>query len=75
MVTKELDCKEYLPSEKDESFEIISEKEKLWRDKLVEAETGYLKAESNLKIFDKIILLAKDEVKKEADKNKPSMVD
>ena len=28
---------------KDESFEIISEKEKIWRDALVEAETNYLK--------------------------------
>ena len=58
-----------METEKDESFEIISEKEKLWRDKLVEAETGYLTAESNLAIFDKIILLAKEEIKKEADKN------
>ena len=55
--------------EKDESFEIISEKEKLWRDKLVEAETGYLTAESNLKIFEQIIDLAKIEVAKEDKKN------
>ncbi len=54
---------------KDESFEIISEKEKYWRDKLVEAETGYITAEANLAIFDKIIELAKAEVKKEAEKN------
>ena len=55
-----------MTEEKDESFEIISEKEKHWRDKLKEAETGYTKAESNLAIFDKIIILAKAEVAKEA---------
>ena len=58
-----------IDEKKDESFEIISEKEKLWRDKLVEAETGFLTAESNLAIFEKIIVLAKDEVAKEAKKN------
>ena len=63
-----------LEAEKDESFEIISEKEEFWRDKLVEAETGYLSAESNLKIFDKIIILSKKEIAKEAKKNKPDMV-
>lgn len=54
---------------KDESFEIISDKEKYWRNKLVEAETGYITAEANLAIFDKVIILAKAEVKKEAAKN------
>ena len=37
-----------VPEEKDESFEIISEKEKLWRDALVEAETNYLKSEASM---------------------------
>jgi hypothetical protein len=54
---------------KDETFEIISEKEKLWRDKLVEAETGHITSESNLLIFEQMIILAKAEIKKEADKN------
>ena len=58
-----------MTDKKDESFEIISEKEKYWRDKLVEVETGYITAESNLAIFAEIIKLAKEEVKKEADKN------
>ena len=57
------------PIEKDESFEIISEKEKLWRDTLVKAETDYIKSESNLAISKIVIDLAKAEVKKEADKN------
>ena len=36
------------PDEKDESFEIISEKEKMWREVLVSAETNYLKAEAGI---------------------------
>jgi hypothetical protein len=55
--------------EKDESFEIISEKEKYWRDQLIAAETSYITAEANLAIADKVILLAKEEVAKEAKKN------
>ena len=55
--------------EKDETFEIIYEKEKIWRDALVEAETNYLKSELNLAVNDKIIILVKAEIKKEADKN------
>jgi len=55
--------------EKDEGFEIISEKEKLWRDALVVAETNYLKSEASMLQNEVIILLCKEEVKKEADKN------
>ena len=55
--------------EKDESFEIISEKEKLWRDALVEAETNYLKSEASMLQNEAMITLCKEEVKKEADKN------
>ena len=55
--------------EKDESFEIISEKEKYWRDQLVEAETNHIKSESNLAISKLMIELAKEEVAKEAKKN------
>ena len=58
-----------IEEEKNETFEIISEKEKYWRDKLVEAEAGYISADANLKIFDKVITIAKEEVEKEAKKN------
>ena len=55
--------------EKDESFEIISEKEKFWRDELVKAETNYITAEASITINSLIIKQAKEEIKKEADKN------
>ena len=55
--------------EKDESFEIISEKEKIWRDDLVSAETNFLVSEKNVLINAEIIKVAKAEIKKEADKN------
>ena len=54
----------------DESFEIISEKEKLWKDFLVEAETNYIKSEASMLQNGVMIELAKEEIKKEADKNK-----
>ncbi len=54
---------------KDESFEIISEKEKHWRDTLVKAETDFIRSESNLAISKLMIKLAKAEVAKEAEKN------
>ena len=54
----------------DESFEIISHKEKMWRDFLVEAETNFLKSEASMLQNMTMIVLAKDEIKKEADKNK-----
>lgn len=54
----------------DESFEIISEKEKLWRDFLVAAETNYLKSEASVLQNGAMIILAKEEIKKEAEKNK-----
>lgn len=54
----------------DETFEIISEKEKLWRDFLVEAETNYLKSEASVLQNRAMIDLAKAEIKIEADKNK-----
>ena len=49
----------------DESFEIISEKEKLWRDFLVQAETNYLKSEMSVVQNWTMIELAKAEIKKE----------
>lgn len=56
--------------EVDESFEIISEKEKLWRGFLVTAETNYLKSEASLLQNEAMIKLAKEEIRREADKNK-----
>ena len=53
----------------DESFEIISEKEKLWRDYLVKCETNYINAEASMVQNKTMIELAKKEIKKEADKN------
>ena len=55
--------------EVDESFEIISEKEKMWRDFLVQAETNYLKSEASMLQNDEMIKLAKAEIKKESEKN------
>ena len=54
----------------DESFEIISHKEKMWRDFLVEAESNYIKSEASMLQNAVMINLAKKEIKKEADKNK-----
>ena len=56
--------------EMDESFEIISHKEKMWRDFLVEDESNYLKSEASMLQNQVMINLAKDEIAKEADKNK-----
>ena len=56
--------------ETDESFEIISEKEKIWKDFLVEAETNYIKSEASMLQNEAMIELAKKEIKKESDKNK-----
>ena len=54
----------------DESFEIISKKEKMWRDFLVQAETNYLNSEASVLQNYAMIELAKEEIKKESDKNK-----
>ena len=55
----------------DESFEIISEKEKKLRDALTSTETDYISTEINLGVCGKLITFYKAEIKKEADKNKP----
>ena len=55
--------------EVDESFEIISEKEKLWRDYLITCETNYINSEASMIQNKSLIKLAKKEIKKEADKN------
>jgi len=54
---------------KDESFEIISLKEKHWRDQLAEAEVNLFKSEGNVLINKKVIEIATAEIKKEAEKN------
>ncbi len=53
----------------DESFEIISEKEKLLRDALVKVETDYIKSEVNNALCSDLIKFYKAQIKKEADKN------
>ena len=58
-----------MTKEVDESFEIISEKEKLWKDFLVEAETNYIKSEASMLQNGVMIELAKEEIKKESKKN------
>ena len=58
-----------MTEEKDESFEIISEKEKLWRDYLVEAEKNYIKSEASMLQNRVMINLAEQEIDKEAEKN------
>lgn len=56
--------------ELDETFEIISLKEKLWREYLLTCETNYINAEASMIQNKTLIDLAKKEIKKEADKNK-----
>lgn len=56
--------------EKDESFEIISKKEKLWKDYLATCEINLINAEASVIQNINLIELAKSEIKKEADKNK-----
>ena len=59
-----------MSEELDESFEIISEKEKIWKEFLVSAETNYIKSEASMLQNEAMIELAKVEIKKEAKKNK-----
>ncbi len=60
-----------MPTEEelDETFVIISEKEKMWKDFLVSAETNYLKAEASMLQNKVMIDLAKSEIKIESEKN------
>ena len=58
-----------MTEEKDESFEIISEKEKKLRDALVKTETDYLSTEINLGVCGELIKFYKAEIAKEAKKN------
>ena len=54
---------------KDETFEIISLKEKYWRGQLLEAESNLFKSEGNVRINEMLIKIATEEVDKEAKKN------
>ena len=58
-----------MTDEKDETFEIISEKEKKLRDALIKVETDYIGSEINLAVCGNLIEFYKAEIKKEADKN------
>ena len=55
--------------EKDESFEIISLKEKYLKEQLVMAEDSLMKSEFNILVNKLVIIVAEAEIKKEADKN------
>ena len=55
--------------ETDETFEIISEKEKLLRDALVKTESDYLASEINLGVCGELIKFYKAEIKKESKEN------
>lgn len=55
--------------DKDESFEIISLKEKYWREQLAEAESNLFKSEGNIMISKEVIRIAEEEVEKEAKNN------
>ncbi len=55
--------------ELDETFEIISEKEKLWKEYLVTCETNYINSEASMIQNLTLIELAKEEIKKESEKN------
>jgi len=61
--------------EKDESFEIISIKEKYLRDQFTQAEDALMKSEFGVRVNKEIVRVAEAELKKEQMKNKPSMVD
>ena len=58
-----------MTEEKDETVEIISKKEKYWREQLLEAESNLFKSEGNVSINQMLIKIASEEVEKEADKN------
>ena len=55
--------------EKDESFEIISLKEKYLKEQLALAEDSLMKSEFNILVNKEVIRIAEAEIKEEADKN------
>lgn len=58
-----------MTEEKDESFEIISLKEKYLREQLAIAEDSLMKSEFNVIINKEIIRITEEELKKEVEKN------
>ena len=58
-----------MTTEKDESFEIISLKEKYLKEQLALAEDSLMKSEFNILVNKEVIRIAEAEIKKEADKN------
>ena len=60
-----------IEEEKDESFEIISLKEKYLREQLAVAEDSLMKSEFNVTVNKDIIEIAEAEIKKESEKNAP----
>ncbi len=56
-------------NEHEQTCEIISEKQKLWQDYLVTCETNYINSEASMIQNSALIKLAKEEIKKESDKN------
>ncbi len=57
------------PEEKDESFNIISDKEKLLKDSLARVEVDRVKSEVNHALCLNLITFYEAEIKKEQDKN------
>ena len=53
----------------DNSTEIISLKEKYWREQFLEAESNLFKCEGNVRVNKMLIVIATEEVEKEAKKN------
>ena len=58
-----------MTTEKDESFEIISLKEKYLKDQLVMAEDSLMKSEFNILVNKEVIRIAEAEIKEEAEEN------
>ena len=62
-----------LPTEElDESFEIISLKEESWKELYKSAERDFTQAETMVVVNKELMRIAKEEIKKESDKNKPT---
>jgi len=58
-----------MTEEKDESFEIISLKEKFLKDQLALSEDALIKSEFNVRINKLIIQILKEDIKEESNKN------
>lgn len=58
----------------DETFEIISNKEKILRDNLIKAENDFIASEVNNELCVNLISFYKAEIKKESKKNAPKNI-